>query len=511
MCPEERAELEAFEEFFKDERLQEIPRSDEDGVLDLTDDDVQQLINEGLLEQLREDGSTWDISRGLAMRIFCTPEVLKMRRRLIIHTVDINNYYDTPPTSFTSLDLSINENMKGFTWSADAKAYYHQFALEETAKKYYTFFSPSFGWLRLATIPTGQRHCVGLAQLVSKFIMRVTQVKAEATLGRALQWTSECYIDNFRGTHTTRSEAVVVSKCFVDVCNSYNLTLNETEKTLTENIGKPHTFRGVSYCPSERLPGYTADISHKIRCKLHQAKIELLSENISMALTESIFSLCVYASSIKKIFMAPYYYVFKFFRRRQQQMSAGKLGREAPAKIWPTVIPLFQAWIEAIDESAPRTTAKEVPEQTAILYTDASLWGWGAVFFSPDGRVTSTGAPWEANLAKRANIAELEAIAVFRGLAALATPGEPTEVRIDNTTVRSALEKTRSRSFLVNAVITRSEDLLKRFWIAKLVFVKSEDNLADGRSRGEAYEATRRQRQADSGLEAGEAKPESES
>jgi hypothetical protein len=125
--------------------------------------------------------------------------------------------------------------------------------------------------------------------------------------------------------------------------------------------------------------------------------------------------------------------------------------------------------------------------------------------------VTSTGAPWEANLAKRANIAELEAIAVFRGLAALATPGEPTEVRIDNTTVRSALEKTRSRSFLVNAVITRSEDLLKRFWIAKLVFVKSEDNLADGCSRGEIYEATRRQRQADSGLDAGEAKPESES
>jgi hypothetical protein len=148
MRPEERAELEAFEEFFKDQRLQEIPRSEEDGVLDLMDDDVQQLINEELLEQLREDGSTWDISRGLAMRIFCTPEVLKMRRRLIIHTVDINNYYDTPPTSFTSLDLSINENMKGFTWSADAKAYYHQFALEETAKKYYTFFSPSFGWLR---------------------------------------------------------------------------------------------------------------------------------------------------------------------------------------------------------------------------------------------------------------------------------------------------------------------------------------------------------------------------
>ncbi len=103
-----------------------------------------------------------------------------------------------------------------------------------------------------------------------------------------------------------------MSECFTEVCATYNLTLNETEKTLTENIGKPHTFRGVSYYPlaeagglltptdetEERLPGYTAKISHKIRCKLHQAKIELLSDKFSMALTESIFSLCVYASYI---------------------------------------------------------------------------------------------------------------------------------------------------------------------------------------------------------------------
>jgi hypothetical protein len=44
-----------------------------------------------------------------------------------------------------------------------------------------------------------------------------------------------------------------------------------------------------------------------------------------------------------------------------------------------------------------------------------------------------------------------------------------------------------------------------------VVVVKSKDKLADGRSRGEIYEATRRQRQADSCLDAGEAKPESES
>ena len=64
------------------------------GTCDLSDSDIQQLLNARLIEQCDRPMPT------TGLHIFAVPEHAKKRRRLICHTIDTNTY--SQPTTFPS-------------------------------------------------------------------------------------------------------------------------------------------------------------------------------------------------------------------------------------------------------------------------------------------------------------------------------------------------------------------------------------------------------------------------
>jgi hypothetical protein len=127
-------------------------------------------------------------------------------------------------------------------------------------------------------------------------------------------------------------------------------------------------------------------------------------------------------------------------------------------------------------------------DECDVLFTDASLSGWGAVCFGSDGKVTAAGGEW-SSAESSAIIAELEAKALRRGLETLVVDTtRPIMVFIDNTTLQHCWFRRRSRHFYINKMLLH----LEQWNIVRMDYIESKLNIADGISRGEAIDATLR-------------------
>lgn len=482
----ELEEFWSFWQFFLPPQLSRLQKTGHTKI-DLNKKDLQLLIESGLFIPFEQPIGE---SKGLKMRIFAVPEkmvessegTITGRRRFIIHTIDINDQTDCPSTKFAEFESMISEGVRGYWWTNDASAYYHQFPLPPESQEFYAFDSP-FGILTLASIPTGQRHCGGAAQCVSKFLLRKT-TENETTSNPNRYVFTEAYIDNFRSIHETREEAIKSAEVFDDMAKKYNITMNETLESMISSIDKPKEFRGVLF------DGQSVGITDKTKTKLKHCQRSL--ENASRWTFEeidSVFGLLIFASTIVQIDLSQYFYVYKFMRRRHQQQNKFNLSRKLNAKIWPSIIGpnagTLTRWIEELIPSQrryPLLPTSGIP----VLVTDASLLGWGAMLFL-NHRVVWCGGQWEQEDFLGSNdpsgshrcIAYLEALAVLKGLSNLCSDSPCIHVVIDNTAIIGSLLRRRSTSFHINKLIHQ----IARWRIASITYVLSESNPSDPISR----------------------------
>lgn len=453
--------------------------------------DVEQLIADGLLEKSTHD---WGLRKSLKMVIYAVGEPNKKRRRLIIWTRDINEQCPNPQmTPFNPFDSMLEEGMAGVGWNTDSKACYHQFRLPEDAKPYYTFNYDGIGLLNLTTVPTGQRHTVGMAQTVSRFIMRKT-IDTSEVMSKTFRSVHESYIDNFRAVHPCVKMAKISLANFYSTVSSYGVTINESMKEAAAQVGQPYTYRGVLFTSSDHstpeAPTPAVTLGGKTRDKL-QWVLQLLSQSTeawTMADADAVFGLCIYASTIFKLHLTKYYYVFKFFRRRHNLLARGIISYSSLARIWPSIVGDVIDWVTTLLSMPPRHSENWDPETADVLFTDASCYGWGAMLFKKDGTTAAIGGQWSAK-ERVSIIAELEAKALLLGLEALVGDRTvPIVVFIDNTTVGYCFARRRSRHYYINKTLHQ----LAEWKIISLEYVRSEDNLADGISRGADIDTTLR-------------------
>jgi hypothetical protein len=478
---EDRVAFDFFASYFTAELLSPIVSTGSSEIF-LSDADIQQLLEDNLFVHFKPPPD-FDPTKVPKMRIFTVDEPLKNRRRLIIWTIDINaagDLSDDFPIRFTSLTTMIHEATAGFNFTLDSKACYHQFKLPESSRRFYAFYAKSFGWLSLATLPTGQRHTVGYAQCIARSLIS----RAYKSLGSPIKTSFEAYIDNFRGTAPTASAAKAFLAAFYGICWSHRVTLNESLQEAAVSIGKPVVFRGVALLagdtPVVGKPTPAVGLSDKTRSKLLAIRQQCATwETWTVRDLLSKFGVLVFASTVVAIPLHRFYYVYKLVRRRSASVSSGQRSYSDPARCWPSTQSCFEQWIDELLLAPPRYpwNATNPDEHQAILFTDASNLGYGAVLFLPDGQVFASGGKWAH---EDTPIAELESWALFFGLRDLVPPGLPVRCVIDNTTVGYAWAKTRSRNFVINACIGR----LAGFNIISVEYIDSRHNLADGLSRG---------------------------
>lgn len=519
MNEDEKVELHSFAQFFTTAMLKEVPGTGPSECL-LPDEDIEECLRQSLFIKLVDENGvqrppSWQPTQSKKMRIYDVPQPFKtpQSRRYIVHTMDINDHYDpSPTTGFDPLEEMIGTRVSGVNFVADSKSCYHQFPLPPESYEHYCFYTKKFGWLTLGTLPTGQRHTVGYAQVIAKFLGRKSREFAIALKPNPprLLCQNTQYIDNFCSTQRNMEDSVIAANAFATVLRRYNVTLNESLEEIISTIGKPFDYRGVHFLPNATTSRMnedkqlvltpTAAITHtdKNRQKLMEARdIIEFAQGIVFQIAESIFGVCIFASAIMVLNLAPYYGIYKFFRRRHQQ----KCVENQSAEIWPCIIPTWLSWIDQLLEMQPRSPiqADEVGEQW-VLITDASLKGFGVYLFYPGG-VISTGGPWTPG-ESCSIISELEMKTVQKGLEFLVYPRlasypcdkKPTiNFLIDNTTSMYAWRKRRSSHYYINQIICNiaSSPYASRYHNGGMRYIASEDNFADGISRGDGWDPSR--------------------
>ena len=443
------------------------------GPRDLADLSAAEIIKPYLL---------WLHCTRATIRAFSTPEKTPpSRRRFVSHTPHFN---DTTFLETYSLPTMAKLLPKSAEWKyaycVDFRFFFAQFMIPKRLGGIFVFRDGG-RWWELNTIPTGSSNAPMIAQCFSEAMTTLLRSFFCNSSGTCAIGT-DAYVDNIRICANDLDVLRAALLKFYAIAKLYLIDINEEYSQVLQTDPTKYTFLGADY---NHLLKQTS-ITEKIREKLIRAETLLTTEGADLqALTLrtllSILGTLQYAAQLNFTTRCLFYDVMKFFRRRA---AAGSL-LDAPGEIWPCIVPSLVRWIKLELACKPRqwTVGIPPPEFQAVLYTDASSTGFGAVLYRPDGRISILAGRWDAQQALlHINIKEALAISTaldkidFKGVTSL-------HLKVDNTSVLYTLEKRSSKSFALNAVIlkiTKHEHYSK---LASLAYVVSHKNNADVLSR----------------------------
>ena len=176
---------------------------------------------------------------------------------------------------------------------------------------------------------------------------------------------------------------------------------------------------------------------------------------------------------------------------------SGPLGRKLQsdpsawdhlAVIPPDVLSDLQLWVDAVTDNLPAHIDYPGEPIDAIMVTDASQWGWGAIWLNATGESLQLAQmPWGSTLrgADRSTVAEPEA--VWRALCRFFRPCDSVRVCIlsDHQPFVAAINRGHSAAAGNNGVLARIADRFPRISL-RAVFIPGATNPADELSRQRA-------------------------
>lgn len=447
-----------------------LPNGVEEALLE--EADIQKLLDYGYILEL---GRTAVDAIKSTVRVFTVTQESsdQQQRRVIfcpdgVNSVLIDAGFNTPgaPVNIPNVD----EQKSGLFFlpgalCADGTAFYTQFPSGGSGEFIFQWRGRLFA---CASICTGQRQCVCLAQIVLIALANITL----RFFGNDAPLRITPYIDNvrFAGPQDITERAWEIFRERAARCG---LTFE-----MTSAWAQKYVFLGIEYNHSEG----TAKLGPKCQRKLSELASLHETPHWSMADFLSLFGLLVWGTTVLEICPAEFYHVFKFIRRRSDLLL------EDDADVWPCVYATLRHWIHKLQsKSVNLRTTTAVPDQNVFVFTDACPSGYGVLIFA-DSYIYITAGRFQ----RIEDIFILEARAFLFGLqflTALFTEGKITRessihFRIDNTSVIGACSRERSSNFTLNAIILRLHHLLQNItsrW--DLQYVRSLSNISDPISR----------------------------
>lgn len=283
------------------------------------------------------------------------------------------------------------------------------------------------------------------------------------------------------------SQLQQVRVAFVEVCREVNATI------------KPEPALNVPHAVGEWY-GVTFDYTRKVVSlpsralgKLADALRLLDGDTITVENLLAMFGLLQHYGAIMGAPVHEFFAAVKLFRRVSAALARGEKKRTDAVVIWRSALDTLKAWISFVAtphrEVMPPKTLDTQSRAPAILFTDASKTGWGAVLCI-EGTVRHVGGRWDQDQ-DLSNINMLEALAVERGAAHFAEQlsGSDVVLVVDNTATHYALKRGSARSGALNAALGTALRRLKKIGPRAIVvaYIASGANPADGPSRGNVF------------------------
>ena len=186
--------------------------------------------------------------------------------------------------------------------------------------------------------------------------------------------------------------------------------------------------------------------------------------------------------------LATYYAAFSFYRRISSHLTEGVLQWDDVAVVWPSALEALTKWVSAVLDNPKRDLRSMSDIDAHVLVTDASAWGWGAIYTNGSAvHCESKQWSWRDRLDGRhlkSTWAETEA--VYRALCRFVRPREKTKVILltDGIVTALAVNRGHAESFDVNQGVSRIQNSFGKDLEIHAIHIAGESNPADRPSRG---------------------------
>ena len=325
--------------------------------------------------------------------------------------------------------------------------------------KYYTYEVLPMGWSLSVFI---------LQSLLEALLEATCEGTPVSSLG---------YVDNvwFHGDLLIVTETALK---FQKLCKDLFITLNKELLNAPHKIGK---FIGVEY----DLDGHRVRITPKSLAKLKESVSRTKSQRATYGTWMELFGKLFWAQRVLHHQMWEFYHPIKWYRRKAAMFEAKKIKSTDEVSIWPSAEGALKNWVSMATDNEWRELDREKRAPGALLFTDASLLGAGAILLI-DGQIITFSCQW-SDEEKKMHITLLEARAVLRAVQFFGDVlrGKSLVLFVDNTTVKAVEKKGRSNSFELNTEMSHLHQVLDRFEVVikTVVYLKSAENPADEPSR----------------------------
>lgn len=256
---------------------------------------------------------------------------------------------------------------------------------------------------------------------------------------------------------------------------------------------------GVYFKPSDSFndseifdwAGLTWDLRQKevtIGPKLAQKLLHTDAGSLDLGGLQTYVSRLIFAAGAVRVPLADFYFALKIARRRLHLVNNPR-DYSLPANLPRQTVLL----LDQLRDSVLNRRLVPAPCQggLSVMFSDASLKGWGAILVTSDGRIFISGSRWPSPRLSSGDISALESEAVSAGLSdfqdvILNNCDDRLRIVVDNTSTEAALVNGIARSAAVNRAIRPALRLLtsSRRIEVSVAHIATGRNPADPISRG---------------------------
>jgi len=311
-------------------------------------------------------------------------------------------------TEEVSVQYTSRSDIRKGVWEQEAgvqfdfAAWFDQITLHETVRRLFGVVLDGNTYA-LTVLPMGFRPSCQVAQTLSEVF---SEIPSSTTL-RAICVDNVLFQGDTEGLRTT-------AEAFVKRCEIVGALLNDP----TVRIVKEYDFLGEHYNHTTRSRALTVKTQNKAlyanQVLLHAERGRLWSTRQLLA----IFGLLLYCSSTLRIIVAKYHWSMRF----HSQVAASPIDAK---HVIPAVVNReLLAWTEIAAKNTPVPAWQDEVLPDLEIFVDASIDGWGAISFTPEGGIMKvserwTSADWQAwNLASSV---AAEPLAMRKAVARLVT------------------------------------------------------------------------------------------
>lgn len=416
---------------------------------------LDDLINAGILREVSTSESGFEDSRAF-VNIFTVPEPNKNRLRLIMETRSINEAYRHASTAGvqTKLKLPTLSDVEDLVESAeeirciDFKSYYYQFLLSPSIRKFFRAVINN-QLFEVMVLPQGACFSCAIAQLTTSAIAKKNLIVSPLI-----------YIDNIFFKNDSG-----VADHFFDNCGF------EVGFDASQSSGR---ILGVVVDCKEK----TVNVTDKLRTQITSS---VLDKSCRIVDIFRLFGLIAFASRVLHKGMWEHRRAMMAFAKVCQFFMLGFVELNTPLAITPfaDAVSLFLLLRDDV-KNWPLTRIHHL-QPVRTVFTDASNVGGAYVVVGLNDKLKVVAWKWSFDTSQmsinvRELLAILTAVRAFDGLAV--------HVVTDSQVAMLALSKGWSASAHINSLVGKilSCSQLSISWIP------SEQNLADGPSRGREIE-----------------------